>query len=84
MGSGAVYSFSKLFPGTITETCKKTNYDSPPCPEEWAETIYTPDEGDVQSLFGRELAFTNNRLFVSAPKSSMYSRQSGVIYVYEI
>jgi hypothetical protein len=82
MGPGAVYSFSKFFPGKMTETCQETDFESPPCPEELADVMYTPDGGDERSLFGHTLASSENNLFISAPKSSTYSRQSGVIYVY--
>ena len=83
MGSGVVYGFSKLRPGTITDTCQEMDFDTPPCPDEWADAMYTPEEGDERSLYGQTISSTKSKIFISAPKSSTYSRQSGVIYVYE-
>lgn len=63
MGPGAVYSFSKFFPGKMTETCQETDFEPPPCPEELADVMYTPDGGDVRSLFGHTLASSRKFLF---------------------
>ena len=81
MGDGTVYTFSNFFLGTMSDKCKES--DTAPCPEESADLNYVPDEGDERSLFGQAIASTKIHNFVSAPKSSTYARQSGVIYVYK-
>ena len=81
MGDGTVYTFSNFFLGTMSDKCKES--DTAPCPEESADLNYVPDEGDERSLFGQAIASTKVHNFVSAPKSSTYARQSGVIYVYK-
>ena len=81
MGDGAVYSFSDFFLGTISDNCEEI-YEAP-CPEKWADLNYVPDDGDERSLFGFSIISTDNYNFISAPKSSTYARQSGVIYVFK-
>ena len=81
MGEGTAYKFSKFFLGTMSNECEE--FDQAPCPEESADLIYPPDDGDERSLFGHTIISTNGYEFVSAPKSSSYARQSGVIYVYK-
>ena len=83
MGAGAVYSFSQFMLGTMSDICEETQNDTPPCPEEWADFIYMPEIDDGKSLFGHAIASTAKYIFISAPKSSKYSRFSGTIYVYE-
>ena len=81
MGDGTVYTFSSFSLGTMSGNCEES--DATPCPEESADLNYLPDEGDERSLFGQAIASTKSHNFVSAPKSSKYARQSGVIYVYK-
>ena len=81
MGEGAVYSFTDFFFGTMSDNCEEI--DEAPCPEKWADLNYVPDDGDERSLFGFSIISTDSYNFISAPKSSTYARQSGVIYVYK-
>ena len=81
MGEGAVYSFTDFSLGTMSDNCEEI--DEAPCPEKWADLNYVPDEEDERSLFGFSIISTDNYNFISAPKSSTYARQSGVIYVYK-
>lgn len=81
MGEGTVYSFSDFPLGIPSDNCGQAG--EAPCPEESANLICVPDDGDERSLFGFSIISTESYIFVSAPKSSTYARQSGVIYVYE-
>ena len=91
MESGAVFGFSltelQNVDNPTTENCGITS--SNPCPEDVAEDVITSPDSEARSQFGHALGTISGDsgsrfILISAPKSSRYTNQAGIVYVYKV
>lgn len=85
---GAVFVLSKstsLPLGDVTEICQ--DGQKAPCLENWIESTLVPPMGEKRSHFGHKIQPVfrgpNEFISVSAPKSSRFAQQGGIVYIYK-